>query len=63
MSIIIQIALKGSVPFRRAWPEVSDLVPVIIVKVIKGMNSILQKKNSNFNIKEIQLFYLCRYLF
>ena len=39
-------ALKGSVPVRRAWPELSDKVPIIIVYVLKGIISILEKENT-----------------
>ena len=37
--------LKVCDPLRRAWSELSDYVLVFIVLVIKGVNSILQKKN------------------
>ena len=37
--------VKGSVPLRRAWPELGDWVPVIIVHVIKGIKSIRYTKD------------------
>ena len=44
---------KRSVPLRRFWTEFSDMVPIIILWVIKGINSILQKE-TEYSMKEKQ---------
>ena len=54
-AIIIFIE-KGSVPIRRAWPELSDEVPIIIVKVVKGIDIILQKKKRIFYVRKNTLY-------
>ena len=46
---------KVGVSLRRAWLKLSDQVPISIVEVIKGINSILQKKKRIYYVRKKHL--------